>query len=95
MGKSLFETKKFNSTNNAGSDWYFISSSGNSIEDSMITKEILHLLKIKISREGLFSLLDDISNLIHKTRKIDRDNSTHNLKRKLTSSELSVKIIFD
>ena len=70
-------------------------SNGNAIEDSLVIREILHLLKIKITRENLFSLLDDISNLIHKTRKIDRDNSTHNLKRKLTSSELSVKIIFD
>ena len=95
-GNRLFETSKVVSlTNNASSDWYFISSSGNAIEDSMITKEILHLLKIQISREGLFSLLDDISNLIHETRKIEKDNSAHNLKRKLERSEISVKIVFD
>ena len=95
-GNRLFETsKEFNSTNNATSNWSFISSSGNAIDDSMITKEILHLLKIQISREGLFSLLDDISNLIHETRKIEKDNSAHNLKRKLERSEISVKIVFD
>ena len=95
-GNRLFETsKEFSSMNNASSDWYFISSNGNTIEDSMITKEILHLLKIQISREGLFSLLDDISNLIHETRKIEKDNSAHNLKRKLERSEISVKIVFD
>jgi len=65
------------------------------IEDSMVTKEILHLLKIKISRESLFSLMDDINNLIHKARKIEKDNSAHNFKRKLASSEISVKIVFD
>ena len=95
-GNRLFETsKEFSLMNNASSDWYFISSSGKAIEDSMITKEIVHLLKIQITREGLFSLLDDISNLIHKTRKIEKDNSAHNLKRKLTGSEISVKIVFD
>ena len=95
-GNRLFETSKgINLRNNGSSDWYFISSSGNSIEDSMITKEILHLLKIKITREGLFSLLDDINNLIHETRKIEKDNSAHNLKRKLARSEISVKIVFD
>ena len=95
-GNRLFETsKEFNSTNNAGSDWYFISSSGNSIEDSMITKEILHLLKIEITREGLFSLLDDINNLIYVTKNIEKENSAHRLKRKLARSEISVKIIFD
>ena len=95
-GNRLFETsKEFNSTNNAGSDWYFISSSGNSIEDSMITKEILHLLKIEITREGLFSLLDDINNLIYVTKRIEKENSAHSLKRKLARSEISVKIIFD
>ena len=95
-GNRLFETsKEFNLTNNAGSDWYFISSSGNSIEDSMITKEILHLLKIEITREGLFSLLDDINNLIYVTKRIEKENSAHSLKRKLARSEISVKIIFD
>ena len=95
-GNRLFETsKEFNSTDNAGSDWYFVSSSGNSIEDSMITKEILHLLKIKITREGLFSLLDDINDLIYETKKIEKENSAHSLKRKLARSEISVKIIFD
>ena len=95
-GNRLFETsKEFNSTNNAGSDWYFISSSGNSIEDSMITKEILHFLRIKITRESLFSLLDDVNNLIHGTRKIEKDNLAHSLKRKLARSEISIKIVFD
>ena len=95
-GNRLFETsKEFSLTNKASSDWYFISDSGNVIEDSMVTKEILHLLKIKISREGLFSLMDDINNLIHETRKIEKDNSAHNLKRKLARSEISVKIVFD
>ena len=95
-GNRLFETsKRFSSTNDARSTWYFISSNGNEIDDSMITKEILHLLKIKITREGLFSLLDDINNLIHKTREIEKDNSVHNLKRKLTGSEISIKIVFD
>ena len=48
-GNRLFETsKEFNSTNSAGSGWYFVSSSGNSIEDSMIAEEILYILKIKI-----------------------------------------------
>ena len=95
-GNRLFETsKEFNATNNASSDWYFISSSGNVIQHSIVTKEILHLLKIKISREGLFSLLDDINDLIHKTKKIEKGNSAHSLKRKLASSEISVKIVFD
>ena len=95
-GNRLFETsKEFNSTNNASSDWYFVSSNGKSIQDSMITKEILHLLKIKITREGLFSLLDDINNLIYETRKIEKDNLAHSLKRKLARSEISVKIVFD
>ena len=95
-GNRLFQASKvFSSTNNTGSDWHFISSGGNLIEDSMVTKEILHLLKIKITREGLFSLLDDINKLIHKTRKIEKNNSTHNLKRKLARSEISVKIVFD
>jgi hypothetical protein len=95
-GNRLFETsKEFNSKNNTGSNWYFISSSGKSIEDSMITKEILHLLKIKITREGLFSLLDDINNLIYEKKKIEKENSAHSLKRKLARSEISVKIIFD
>ena len=72
-GNRLFETsKEFSLTNNADSDWYFISSNGMAIEDSMVTKEILHILKIKITREGLFSLLDDINNLIHETRKIEK-----------------------
>ena len=45
-GNRLFETsKEFSLMNNASSDWYFISSSGNAIEDSMIINEILHLLK--------------------------------------------------
>lgn len=95
-GNRLFETsKEYTLTNKASSGWYFISDSGNVIEDSMVTKEILHLLKIKISRESLFSLMDDINNLIHKARKIEKDNSAHNLKRRLASSEISVKIVFD
>ena len=95
-GNRLFETsKEYNLTNKANSEWYFISDSGNLIEDTMVTKEILHLLKIKISRDSLFSLMDDINNLIHKARKIEKDNSAHNLKRQLTSSEISVKIVFD
>ena len=95
-GNRLFEmSKEYSLINNASSDWYFISDSGDVIEDSMVTKEILHLLKIKISRESLFSLMDDINNLIHKARKIEKDNSAHNLKRKLASSEISVKIVFD
>ena len=95
-GNRLFETsKEFNSTNHAGSDWYFISSSGNSIEDSIITKEILHLLKIEITREDLFALLDDINNLIYETKNIAKGNSARSLKRKLVRSEISVKIIFD
>ena len=95
-GNRLFETsKEYSLTNKASSNWYFISDGGNVIEDSMVTKEILHLLKIKISRESLFSLMDDINNLIHKARKIEKDNSAHNFKRKLASSEISVKIVFD
>jgi len=43
-GNRLFETsKEFGLTNKDSSDWYFISDSGNMIEDSMVTKEILHL----------------------------------------------------
>ena len=95
-GNRLFETsKEFRLASNASSDWYFVSSNGSVIEDTMVTEEILHLLRIQITREGLFSLLDDISNLIHKTRKIEKDNSAHNLKRKLARSEISVKIVFD
>ena len=95
-GNRLFETsKEFSLTGEASSDWYFISDSGSTIEYSMVTKEILHPLKIKISRESLFSLMDDINNLIHKARNIGKDNSAHNLKRKLISSEISVKIVFD
>ena len=95
-GNRLFETSKdFSLTNNVGSDWYFISSSGNTIEDSMVTREIRHFLKVQITREGLFSLLDDISNLIRETRTIKKDNSAHNLKRRLAHSEISVKIVFD
>ena len=95
-GNRLFETsKEFNSGNKASSDWYFMSHSGNSIEDSMITKEILHLLKIKITRKSLFLLMDDINNLIHEARKSEEDNSAHNFKRKLARSEISVKIVFD
>ena len=95
-GNRLFETsKEFSLTGKANSEWYFISDSGNAIKYSMITKEILHPLKIKLSREGLFSLMDDINNLIHEARKIEKDNSAHNLKRKLTGSEISVKIVFD
>ena len=95
-GNRLFETsKEFNSTNNAGSDWYFISSSGNVIQDSVVTTEILRLLKIKLSRESLFSLLDDINKLIYETGKIEKDNSAHSLKRKLVNSKISVKIVFD
>ena len=95
-GNRLFETsKEFSLTGKGSSDWYFISDSGNTIEYSMVTKEILQPLKINISREGLFSLMDDINNLIHEARKIEKDNSAHNLKRKLTGSEISVKIVFD
>ena len=95
-GNRLFETSKdYSLTNKASSDWYFVSDSGNVIEDSMVITEILHLLKIKISRESLFSLMDDINNLIHKARKIENANSAHNLKRKLASSEITVKIVFD
>ena len=95
-GNRLFETsKEFNARNKASSDWYFISYSGNAIEDSMVTKEILHLLKIKITRESLFSLMDDINNLIREARKSEKDNSAYNLKRKLARSEISVKIVFD
>ena len=95
-GNRLFETlKEYNSPNSAGSGWYFFSSSGNSIEDSVITKEILHLLKIKIPREGLFSLLDDINSLIRETGEIEKDGSARSLKRKLARSEISVKIVFD
>ena len=95
-GNRLFETsKEFNLTGKASSDWYFISDSGNTIEYSMVTKEILHPLRIKISREVLFSLMDDINNLIRGARKIEKANSAHNLKRKLTGSEISVKIVFD
>ena len=95
-GNRLFETsKKFSLTNKASSDWYFILDGGNAIDHSMVTKQILHLLKIEISRESLFSLMDDINNLIHEARKIEKDNSAHNLKRKLASSEISVKIVFD
>ncbi len=95
-GNRLFETsKEFSLTNKASSEWYFISNSGKAIEDSMVTKEILHLLKIKITREGLFSLMDDINKLIHKARRVEEENATHNLKRKLASSEISVKIVFD
>ena len=95
-GNRLFEmSKEFSLTGQASSDWYFISGSGNAIEYSMVTKAILHPLKIKISRESLFSLMDDINNLIHKARNIGKDNSAHNLKRKLTGSEISVKIVFD
>ena len=61
----------------------------------MITKEILHFLRIKITRESLFSLLDDVNNLIHGTRKIEKDNLAHSLKRKLARSEISIKIVFD
>ena len=61
----------------------------------MITKEILHILKIKITREGLFSLLDDINNLIDEKSKNKKDNLAHSLKRKLAHSEISVKIVFD
>ena len=61
----------------------------------MVTNAIHNLLKIKISRKGLFSLMDDINNLIHEARKIEKDNSAHNLKRNLASSEISVKIVFD
>ena len=39
--------------------------------------------------------MDDINNLIHEARKIEKDNSAHNLKRKLAGSEISVKIVFD
>ena len=95
-GNRLFETsKEFSLTNKANSDWYFISDGGNAIDDSMVTNAIHNLLKIKISRESLFSLMDDINNLIHKARKIEKDNLAHNLKRKLASSEISVKIVFD
>ncbi len=95
-GNRLFETsKEFRSTSIARSDWYFISDSGNVIDYSIVTKEILRLLKIKISREGLFSLMDDINNLINEARRIEKDNLAHNLKRKLTDSEISVKIVFD
>ena len=95
-GNSLFETsKEFSLANSAGSDWCFKSSSGIAIEDSMITKEILHILKIKITREGLFSLLDDINNLIDEKSKNKKDNLAHSLKRKLAHSEISVKIVFD
>ena len=95
-GNRLFEmSKEFRLAGKASSDWYFISESGNVIDYSMVTKEILRLLKIKISREGLFSLMDDINNLIHEGRKIEKDNLAHNLKRKLTGSEISVKIVFD
>ena len=95
-GNRLFESsKKFSLTNKARSDWYFFSSSGDVIKDDMVTKEVLRLLKINITREGLFSLLDDISHLIYKTSKIDKDKSTHSLKRKLARSEISVKIVFD
>ena len=95
-GNRLFETsKEFDSRNDGSSEWYFISSSGNSIQNSMITKEILHLLEIKITRKGLFSLLDDINNLIHRKRKSEQDNSAHSFKRKLARSEISVKIVFD
>ena len=56
-GNRLFETsKEFSSTNKASSDWYFISDGGNAIEDSMVTKEILHLLKIKINSRRFCSL---------------------------------------
>ena len=49
-GNRLFEmSKEYSLINKASSDWYFISDSGDVIEDSMVTKEILHLLKIKIS----------------------------------------------
>ncbi len=95
-GNRLLEmSKEFSLTGQASSDWYFISDSGNAIEYSMVTKEILHHLKIKISRESLFSLMDDINHLIHEARKIEKDNSAHNLKRKLIGSEISVKIVFD
>ena len=54
-GNRLFETsKEFNLTGKASSDWYFISDSGNAIEDSMVTKEILHPLKIKILAKVCF-----------------------------------------
>ena len=95
-GNRLFETtKEFSLTNNTSSDWYFISSTGDVIENSMVIKEILHLLNIKITQEGLFSLLDDINNLIYETKNIEKENSAHSLKRKLARSEISVKIIFD
>ena len=95
-GNRLFETsKEFSLTGKANSEWYFISDSGNAIKYSMITKEILHPLKIKLSREGLFSLMDDINNLIHGARKIKKDNLAHNFKRKLLDSEISIKIVFD
>ena len=95
-GNRLFETsKEFSLTGKANSEWYFISDSGNVIKYPRVTKEILHPLKIKISREGLFALMDDINNLIYGARKIKKDNSAHNLKRKLTGSEISVKIVFD
>ena len=95
-GNRLFETSKnYSLTNKASSDWYFISDSGNSIEYSMVTEDILNPLNIKISRESLFSLMDDINILIHEARKIEKDNSAHNLKRKLRGSEISVKIVFD
>ena len=61
----------------------------------MIAKEIVRLLKIKITREDLFSLLDDINNLVHETRNIEKDSSAHSLKRKLARSEISIKIVFD
>ena len=95
-GNRLFATsKEFSLTNKASSDWYFISDGGNAIDDSMVTNEIHNLLKIKISRKGLFSLMDDINDLIHEARKIEKDNSAHNLKRNLASSEISIKIVFD
>ena len=54
-----------------------------------------NLLKIQITRESLFSLFDDISHLIHKARKNKQDKPVHNLKRRLPSSEISIKVVFD
>ena len=57
--------------------------------------EFLKHVEARRKMSRIETVVDDINNLIYVTKKIEKENSAHSLKRKLARSEISVKIIFD